>query len=903
MIHGFSRIGWCALFATAILFGSSCHTNKKTTAYTGEEMAEETMDLPAILVRPMPYQPSEKRINDLIHTNLKIRFDWSNQWAIGEADLTLKPYFYPTSTLDLDAKGFDIQSVEMIQVNATPQMAASLEYTYDTAQIHINLGHEFQRTDTYTLRIRYTAKPNEGASGGSEAITDDKGLYFINPDGSDKKKPRQIWTQGETESNSRWFPTIDAPNEKMTQEFHITVDSSFKTVSNGTLMYQTENGDGTRTDVWKQDLPHAPYLAMIAVGHFSETKDKWRDKEVNYYVDPEYGKYAQQIFGNTPEMIEFYSKKLGVDYAWDKYSQLAVHDYVSGAMENTTAVIHGDFVQKTARELIDRNDEDVISHELFHHWFGDLVTCESWSNLPLNESFATYGEYLWFEHKYGREAADIHLNDDLGQYLQESRFKQEDLIRYRYSDREDMFDGHSYQKGGRVLHMLRKYVGDEAFFESLHRYLEKYRFKTAEIHDLRLVFEEVTGEDLNWFFNQWFLDKGHPSILIEYAYNSTKKQLTVKLSQTRNTDSSFIYKLPMRVDIYVNGNVEHHDIVFRQSMQNFDFNVDSKPDLVNVDAEKMLLCEKRDTKLDEQWRFQYRKAPLVMDRLEAVEAIIETQSDENKALLIEALSDTQPDIVNTALDGLEMYEVGDSLDIRQQLITLSGKQDSYLRAAGIRSIGTFHADDSSLKDIVTKGLADSSYRVISASLRTACAMDSMNCDKYTRQFEDGTNTTILLTIANLLARYGVPDKNNFFDAIYPQLSGFDRYDFYDSYGVYLSKQPDKVVDKGMQRLFTGATEENHWQIRYAAVQGILQLWIRYYVIEKKLKMEMKESVRMGGENARDTFVGRELQLAKDRKDRLHQMLEDIASGEENEILANYVKRELASINELSSSGE
>ena len=375
-----------------------------------------------------------------------------------------------------------------------------MSYEYDSVQITISLLKEYSRIDTIDVQIEYTAKPNELKSGGSAAISDDKGLYFINPLGRDKVKPKQLWTQGETEASSCWFPTIDAPNEKTTQEIKITIDDYFTTLSNGLLISSTKNPDGTRTDYWKQDKPHAPYLFMMAVGKFAVVQDTWKGIPVNYLVEPKDSANARGVFGNTPEMLSFYSEKLGYSYPWDKYNQVVVSDYIAGAMENTGAVIHGKWVFTTPEEQIDYNHEDVIAHELFHHWFGDLVTCESWANLPLNESFATYGEYLWIEHKYGKMKADRHLRMDMVYYLDDT--PRVDLIRYHYDNREDMFDRHSYQKGGRVLHMLRDYVGDEAFFESIKVYLHNRAFKTAEIHHLRMAFEEVTGEDLNWFFNQ-----------------------------------------------------------------------------------------------------------------------------------------------------------------------------------------------------------------------------------------------------------------------------------------------------------------------------------------------------------------------------------------------------------------
>ena len=344
----------------------------------------------------------------------------------------------------------------------------------------------------------------------------------------------QVWTQGETEANSCWFPTIDSPNERMTQDIYITVDNKYLTLSNGLLKESINHGDTLRTDHWTHQIPHAPYLVMMAVGEFKVVEDKWRDIAVNYYVEKEHLPYAKSIFGNTPEMLEFYSNKLGVDYAWQKYHQIIVREFVSGAMENTTAVIHGDFFYKTDRELLDDDDEATIAHELFHHWFGDLVTCESWSNLPLNESFANYGEYLWFEYKYGPDKADHHGYSETQGYLRESMEKQVDMVRFDYNDSEDMFDRHSYNKGGRILHMLRKYMGDDAFFAGLKLYLETNKFKTVEMHQLRLAFEEVTGEDLNWFFNQWIYSSGHPELKIDYSYNADEKLQLITVEQLQD---------------------------------------------------------------------------------------------------------------------------------------------------------------------------------------------------------------------------------------------------------------------------------------------------------------------------------------------------------------------------------
>ena len=476
------------------------------------------------------YNPSRTRYHDLIKTKLEVRFDWANAHLIGKATLDLKPYFYPTNKLELDAKGFEIKRVALLKDgNLT-----DLKYEYDSLVIDIQLDREYSREETFQVFIDYISKPNELDNVGSAAISGDKGLYFINPDGSEPDKPQQIWTQGETMANSCWFPTIDAPNERTLQEMFITVQDKYISLSNGKLVDSQKNADGTRTDHWVQSIPHAPYLFMMAVGEFAKVEDEWRGMEVSYYVEKEYEPYADLIFGNTPEMIEFFSKKLGYDYPWEKYAQIVVRDFVSGAMENTSAVIHAGFLQHDSREHLDATYEDVISHELFHHWFGDLVTCESWANLPLNEGFATYGEYLWREYKYGKDEADQHIQTDLTNYLAEATIKREPLIRYFHRQRDDMFDAHSYQKGGRVLHMLRNEVGDDAFFASLKHYLNKNAFSDVEIDELRMAFEEVTGRDLQWFFDQWYLKPGHPELKVQYGYEDGNA--IVEVEQTQNLE-------------------------------------------------------------------------------------------------------------------------------------------------------------------------------------------------------------------------------------------------------------------------------------------------------------------------------------------------------------------------------
>lgn len=664
------------------------------------------------------YRAASEKINDMLHTKLDAKFDYSKSYLYGKVWLTLKPHFYSTESLLLDAKGMDIKQVAIVKNGKN----SPLKYKYDGLLLNVDLDRLYQANESYTVYIDYTAKPNEFQSKGSAAITDAKGLYFINPTGENKDKPIQIWTQGETEATSVYIPVIDKPNQKTTQEFYLTVPGKYVSLSNGKLMSQKKNTDGTRTDYWKMDLPHAPYLFFIGVGDYAIIKDQYKGKEVSYYVEKEYAPLAHKIFGYTPEMIKFFSSITGVDYPWVKYTQITGRDYVSGAMENTTATLHSDAAQQDARELTDVNRwEDVIAHELFHQWFGDLVTTESWSNLTLNESFANYSEYLWNEYKYGKDAADAHNYKEMEGYIN-SKSESKDLVRFHYSDKEDMFDAVSYNKGGRILHMLRNYIGDSAFFKGMNNYLTTNKFKSAEAQQLRLAFEEVTGKDLNWFWNQWYYGKGHPKFNITYQYNPSAKNVEVIVNQTQVEN---VFSLPVGIDVY-NGTAKTHYTVWTKSKSDtFTFASGSQPDLVNFDADKILLTEKKENKTLDQYLFQYKNARTYLDRKEAVDAAAAKQEDQKAdEILVLALNDK--------FDGLRSYTI-EKLDLKKQalktlvetpLANLAQKDGKRtVRAAAIGKLGDYRT--AKYLPLFQSAVNDSSYTVSGNALEAIRKIDSV----------------------------------------------------------------------------------------------------------------------------------------------------------------------------------
>lgn len=818
-----------------------------TTVVTSDTPApaEETKKSPP---EPKIYQASNPRSNDILHTKLEVKFDWQNSWMYGKATIDIKPYFNPVKKLYLNARGFTVNKIQMVG----PKGNTDLKYVNENDSLKIDLDKEYTRNDKYTVFIDYIAKPNELKLGGSQAINSDKGLYFINPKGEEKNKMPQIWTQGETQSNSAWFPTVDSPNERMTDEIYMTVDDKYVTLSNGLLLKQTKNADGTRTDYWKMDMPHAPYLVMMGVGEFKKVTDKpWNGKEVSYYVEKEYEPYAKNIFGNTPEMIDFFSKKLGVPYAWPKYSQIVVRDYVSGAMENTSATLHGDFsVYQTDREMLDgKRGENVISHELFHQWFGDLVTCESWSNITVNESFATYGEYLWQEYKNGADAADAHSYNSRQGYMAQS--KMDPLVRFGYEQREEVFDAISYNKGGQILHMLRKYVGDDAFFAALKLYLETNKFKSAEAHNLRLAFEEVTGEDLNWFWNQWYYGGGYPELKIDYSYDAAARKIKMRVEQAQDFSlpNVQLFTLPVYVDIYygegANKKVRREKITLTHAVEEISFSSDEKPMLVNFDGDKALLCTKQENKSMADYVYQYKNAPKYMDRLEALDKFKSNLADPAVYECVKlALKDNWHTLRIKAINLLDEVASAKESELKPMMVDIS-KNDvkTTVRAEAIEFLAKNYKGDD-MNQIYTAALNEQSFAIMGAGLAALAKTDPQAAMKKAKDLENVDSDNIRFTLMDLYSNYG-DDKNvDFFVKNQDNFSGFAAIGYINLYGVFLKRCSDANVIAGAELIkgYTAKGKSNTY-VRYVALK-VLKDFVNTYQDKEDELVSKKDDASM-----------------------------------------------------------
>jgi len=783
-----------------------------------------------------PYNPSTPLYWDLVHTKLEVSFDLTKQHLLGKATIKVKPHFYSQNTLQLQAKGFDLHAITYVSG------AKITTYTYDSKNISITLDKMYSRSDTLTLVIDYTAKPNDLPKSGSDAITEEKGLYFIDPLNTDPNKPTQIWTQGETQSSPCWFPTLDSPNQRSTQEMLITADKKFQVISNGELIYKTEHADGTITWNWEMKKAHAPYLFMMAVGEFAKVTDTWKDMEVSYYVEPAYEQYARNIFGQTPAMIDFFSTKLDYPYPWPKYSQIVVRDFVSGAMENTSASIFMEALQVDDRFLVDDNWESIIAHELFHHWFGDLVTCESWANLPLNESFANFSEIAWFEYKHGYDAALQHAQEDLEGYLSEAQTTQNPLIRYHYNDIEEMFDRHSYNKGGLVLNLLRNAVGEDAFYKSLSLYLKRNAYSPVEIDELRMAFEDVTGEDMHWFFDTWFLKRGHAQLSIEHhaGKNNTTE---IVITQTQDTIQGTIYRIPLQVDYRTKAdttlrskrywiNKYKDTIALPVASEQLSYLV--------VDSKHIVVGTLAHPKPANLLQAQFLHGTDYLIRKEAFELLIKPASAKenpynsnpaNVTFLMAGLNDPSAEIRTMALLEFTKHQVPniETMFIPKFKEMALSDPNGELRSTAIQLISSLE-NSAQFISIYRTGLDAPSYHVAGASLQALLLLNDQKTIERIAEFESMNNVNVVLSLARYFIQINDQKHYGWFEEKMKQGTDQDVYNLMGIFTKYVLQLSKSDKERGRALLKQISIENTHEVIRMNATTY-------FQLIDKSIKQE------------------------------------------------------------------
>jgi len=636
-----------------------------------------------------PLRTVPERPFDVKDIRLELQVDLTKKTVDGKATLEVRSV-KPIKNINLDAVDFKIKQVTLASAG---QKAVPAHFKHDGKQLSVDLESPWPAGRTGTLQVEYFVKePKDG-------------LHFFAPTHSEPKAPLSVWSQGEPISNRYWFPCIDAPDQRQTTEIVVTVPEGFEAVSNGKLVERKENSaTHTVTFDWKQDKPHPAYLVTLAVGQYEVVRETWDKIPVLYYVPKGRRDDATRSFAHTREMLTFFSQRFGIHYPWDKYAQIIGYQY-GGGMENTSATTLGEMALRDARGMAEGPADSLISHELAHQWWGDLVTCRDWSHLWLNEGFASYAEALWDEHSKGADEYALNMFRQAPRALASGNTRPVVDLHYRTPD--SMFDGRSYPKGAWILHMLRQQLGDEAFWRSIQRYGTERKLQSAETTDLRRVMESETGRDLKQFFYDWTERPGHPSLDITSEYLPSTQQARVVVKQTQKGDP---FHFPLMLAFRYDGKeptVVHEAVT--QKEHEFLIPLSERPNQIDVDPDQSVLADLKETKDASFWRAQLAKAPTVPSRIRATRHLAASKDDADKTLLAASLASEKFWGVRIELASALAMVGGNSS--RDALLQTLHDSDPKVRRACIDGLRRFAADATiavAMKEILNKGDATDS---------------------------------------------------------------------------------------------------------------------------------------------------------------------------------------------------
>jgi aminopeptidase N len=671
------------------------------------------------VTRPFP-PPQYIPPHDYDQRNIKLdlRFDWDQEQAIGTEAITLAPTVKDLRRVELDAAFMAFSSVTL--ASGTP-----LKFDYDATRekLSVTLDRAYQPSDELTLVISYhTIKPPAERT----ALVGGGGLNFIKPRPDDPSRPKQVWTQGEAEANHFWFACFDHPNDFVTTQIVATVPTPMTVISNGALISTKDNPDGTRTFDWKIDVPHATYLTSIIVGEFVPVTGEYGGIPITTYVYPNQLEEGKVTAARLPEMVKFFSEKTGVKYPYAKYAQTTVRDF-GGGMENISATTQTDNMIHDARTELDANSDGLQAHELAHQWFGDYLTARSWSDIWLNESFATYFQAMWDEYKLGRDDflyADVKSNEDQ-YYAAWARGQRRPIVTRHYANPDAVFDTYAYPRGGAVLHMLRTFLGEDNWWRSINHYLNKYAHQPVQTEQFRIAIEETTGQPMDWFFDEWLYKMGHPVFRVTQDYDPTKKllMLTVRQEQRPDPESQYpqagFFQTPVDIEIATatGKRIERVQIEPKEE-QKFTLTVDSEPLLVNFDYGSTLIKELVFVKTTGQLIYQLRNDDDVLGRIWATSQLASRMSDDKTAAadreaIVKALSER---VTEDQFWGAR-FEVVAALEGKKEskdaLLAATKDGDARVRARAVTSLAAMK--DPSLADTYAQLLNDRSYAVIRAA--------------------------------------------------------------------------------------------------------------------------------------------------------------------------------------------
>jgi aminopeptidase N len=642
-----------------------------------------------------PVQAERSREFDAIRYRISLTVDMNKKSLTGENQITMTPLNNGLKKCVLDAEYLDVKGV-------VDHQGKTLLFEQKDNQVFIDLNKTYNLKDTIRFTVKYKLDKQN------------LGLRFID---ASPTNPKQVSSDCFPNKARQWIPCYDYPNDKVATEMIVTVDDNLKVLSNGTLVSVTNNPqNSTKTWHWSQDLPHSTYLISLSIADYEVIKDSLGSLPINYWVYHYHIEDAKRSFSKTPHMISFFNKLYNYNYPWAKYDQV-ISTYMGGGAEATTATLLGEGAVTDKNAEQDFSYERVIAHEIAHQWWGDLITLRSWEHTWLNESFGTYSDYLYTRNEYGADAGAYDLLGKKNQYLNEAHNRYiRPIVFNRYNDPGDNFDSHTYPKGANVLHLLRYILGDDAFFRTLSTFLHQNAFKPVDTHDFMKTVKEVSGKNMDWFFDQYIFSPGHAVFEVTKKWDESGKTIKINILQKQDSLPGVpIYTVPVNLGFSFPGKKVVKEVWLKNKSESFEFVFDQEPLLVRFDEGNYLLKELTFKKSSGELIYQAENDD-VIGRLSAVDELKAYNSDPLAMAewVKRATSDSFWAVRQAALVNLAKYSGRNYLELIKGAVK---DENSKVRQSAVRILGDLK-DPSFVKLLKKVFESDNSYVVQAEVLRS-----------------------------------------------------------------------------------------------------------------------------------------------------------------------------------------
>jgi aminopeptidase N len=667
------------------------------------------------------------------HLALDVTPDFTRRMISAQAILTFQPIAQPLEEVQLDAVDLDIQSV------VSSQKIDAYQVTAD--HLVITFAAPISPDTEASVTIRYTAQP-------------EKGLYFRTPDMGYNAGDEHLFTQGEAIDERYWYPGYDSPNQKFTTEITCHVPAGMIALSNGRLVSEEKDAGGLTAFHWSQEQPHANYLVSLVAGYFKKVEDKHKDTPLAFYVPPSDINEAPNSFRDTRDIMEFYEEEIGVPYPWAKYYQVVVQDFMEGGMENTSITTLTERTLYTDATENVRSSQGLIAHEMAHQWFGDLVTCKDWSQIWLNEGFATFYALLYDEHKNGRDAMLYGLYTTARGIFGVSNDVRA-IVSRKFDSPDDNFGYLAYDKGGFVLRMLRSQLGEDLYRRCIRTYLEQHKFGNVVTEDLARVVEELSGRSYDQFFDQWVYHAHYPEIDAGYSWDEKAKLAKISIRQTQKTsDDVLLFNFPLTLAFKTSNGIVEQTITVKDKSQDFYFPLDSAPRIVRVDPHLALLAKidfsaptpmlyaqlednddvvgrllAIDTLKDSKGHQAVEKLshalnhdPFYGVRIEAARALESIHDDESLEALLASMKQSDARVRNRVMSAIAQFYDARALEAERR--ALAEERNPEIQSQSIRALSKYPQADA--RPLLLPLLESHSYRngILDAAIGALSAQDN-----------------------------------------------------------------------------------------------------------------------------------------------------------------------------------